>query len=58
MNEPGLIGFIRALRMHQAEFVETFVAAIVTYGTDNYIELFIDHLSRCSQSNLEYLRIL
>lgn len=32
MNEPGLLGFIRALRMHQSEFNEIFVAAIVQYG--------------------------
>lgn len=58
MQESGLIGYIRALRMHQEEFVDVFVAGIVQFGTDNYIELMVEHLRRSSENNLEYMRIL
>ena len=58
MNEAGLLGYIRALRMHQSDFQELFVAALVQFGNENYIELMIEHLRRWSTNNLEYLRIL
>ena len=58
INDAGLLHFIRALRYHQTEFIELFVAGLVQYGTDNYIELLLEHLRLNSDSFLEYLRIL
>ena len=58
MNEPGLLGFIRALRMHQEDFTEMFLAALIQYGADNPIELLAEHLRRWSENDLEYLSIL
>lgn len=58
MNEPGLLGFIRALRTHKEDFTEMFVAVLTQYGMSNPIELLVDHLRFMSDSNLEYLSIL
>lgn len=58
MNEPGLLGFIRALRIHQEDFTEMLLAALIQYGADNPIELLVEHLRRWSENDLEYLSIL
>jgi len=58
MNEPGLLGYIRALQLHHGEFGEVFAAGLVQYGVGNYVELLVEHLKRLSESTLEYLRML
>lgn len=58
INEAGIIAFIKAHRTHQVEIVDIFSAFLVSFGRDNYIDLFTLQLKNHSLDELEYLRII
>jgi hypothetical protein len=49
---------IRAHAMHNVEVVDIFAAFLVSFGRDNYIELFTFQLKNHSVNELEYFRLI
>lgn len=56
--EAGVIAFIRAHRTHGSEIIDIFSAFLVSYGRDNYVELFTFQLKNHSENELEFFRII
>jgi hypothetical protein len=40
VGEAGIVAMIRAHRMHEVEITDIFSAFLVSFGRDNYVELF------------------